>query len=58
VTTNEARETARAAVAAASERDTASGNGVTVATITSDGVRVTSDGEGADSDGDAGEGVA
>lgn len=34
----EARELAADAVAAASERDTASGNGVTVATVTSEGV--------------------
>ncbi|WP_415382677.1 proteasome subunit beta [Halosimplex sp. TS25] len=37
---SEATETAVAAVEAASERDTASGNGVTVATVTSDGVEI------------------
>ncbi|WP_256300229.1 proteasome subunit beta [Haloarchaeobius salinus] len=36
----DARELAADAVAAASERDTASGNGVTVATITSEGVEL------------------
>jgi proteasome beta subunit len=52
-----ATETATAAVATASERDTASGNGVTVAVITDDGVAVESRAEAADA-GDDAEGVA
>jgi len=44
---DEATDAAVAAVEAASERDTASGNGVTVATITADGVDI----EGLDDDG-------
>jgi proteasome beta subunit len=54
----DATETAVAAVEAASERDTASGNGVTVATITADGVEIRSD-DGADTEGrgTAGEGA-
>ncbi|WP_436907180.1 proteasome subunit beta [Halosimplex marinum] len=45
-----ATDTAVAAVEAASERDTASGNGVTVATVTDEGVEI----EGYDETGDAG----
>jgi len=52
---SDATETAVDAVEAASERDTASGDGVTVATITADGVEIEerSDGTSAfdDSDG-------
>jgi proteasome beta subunit len=41
----EATDAAVAAVEAASERDTASGNGVTVATVTDDGVEIESSGD-------------
>lgn len=61
---DEATEAAVAAVEAASERDTASGNGVTAATVTAQGVAIgpadgggPSDGEAADS-GSGDEGVA
>ncbi|WP_436932103.1 proteasome subunit beta [Halosimplex halobium] len=47
---DEATDAAVATVEAASERDTASGNGVTVATVTADGVDI----EGYDEAGDAG----
>jgi proteasome beta subunit len=55
-----ATEAAVAAVEAASERDTASGDGVTVATITADGVEIEAFGDGRDAPGrdTAGEEVA
>ncbi|WP_459195043.1 Ntn hydrolase family protein [Halosimplex sp. J119] len=54
----DATETAGAAVEAASERDTASGNGVTVATISADGVEIEAldeSGDTADGSGNAGD---
>ncbi|ELZ25569.1 Proteasome endopeptidase complex [Halosimplex carlsbadense 2-9-1] len=59
-TLDEATEAAVAAVEAASERDTASGNGVTVATITDEGVEIEGIGDGRDAPGcdSAGEEVA
>jgi len=59
-TLGEATEVAVAAIEAASERDTASGNGVTVATITADGVEIVGLDDGRDASGSeaAGEEVA